>query len=70
MFYKEWYKKDVKSVGDLLDADNAFLDFKTFIGKFDINSVNYVHYYSLKSAIPKQWKDKLKIDKGSVLRNP
>ena len=36
VIYKDWYKKGVKNIGDLMDSNNTFLNKTEFEDKFDI----------------------------------
>ena len=58
IFYKHWYSKGIKFIGDLLDNDGEFLNTEILQIKFDIQ-INFLEYYSLRSAIPRECKQKL-----------
>lgn len=44
MFYKEWYKKSVKIVKDLLHNDGSFLSKSDFEKRFNLNKVCFMQY--------------------------
>lgn len=44
MFYKEWYKKGVKIVKDLLHNDGSFLSKSDFEKRFNLNKVCFMQY--------------------------
>ena len=49
-FYKSWFKAGVKEVKDLLDADQSFMSYTTFMAKYKIQT-NYLEYYKVLSAL-------------------
>ena len=49
-FYKPWFKAGVKEVKDLLDADQNFMSYTTFMAKYKIQT-NYLEYYKVLSAL-------------------
>ena len=38
-FYKPWFKAGVKEVKDLLDADQNFMSYTTFMAKYKIQTI-------------------------------
>lgn len=57
LFWKFWFKKNILSVQDILNADGNFLTFQEFQDKFNIKT-NYLHYFQLIAAIPTDLKRK------------
>ena len=57
LFWKSWFKKNILSVQDILNADGNFLTFLKFQDKFNIKT-NYLHYFQLIAAIPTDLKKK------------
>ena len=57
LFWKSWFKKNILSVQDILNADRNFLTFQEFQDKFNIKT-NYLHYFQLIAAIPTDLKKK------------
>ena len=57
LFWKSWFKKNILSVQDILNADGNFLTFQEFQDKFNIKT-NYFHYFQLIAAIPTDLKKK------------
>jgi len=57
IFYRDWYRLGVKTIEDLL-VNGTFMTYEQFINRYHINT-NYLIYYGLLSAIPRQWKQKL-----------
>jgi hypothetical protein len=55
IFYKEWYRKGIKIIDDLLDENKQFLTFQQFVNKYNVNT-DFVTYYGIIQAIPGQWK--------------
>ena len=58
IFYKHWYRKGIRFIGDIVDNAGEFLNVDILEAKFDIQ-INFLEYYSLRSAIPREWKQKL-----------
>ena len=52
-----WFKKNILSVQDILNADGNILTFQEFQDKFNIKT-NYLHYFQLIAAIPTDLKKK------------
>ena len=65
MVNDEWYKRGCVFVKDLLSEDGTFLSCEAFIEKFSVKC-NFLTYMSIIDAIPKQWKEIIKLDRGSV----
>jgi hypothetical protein len=59
MFYKLWSEKGINSIHDIVDNDGILLTQEGLQNKFDIN-IPTMLFNSLKTAIPKQWKNKIK----------
>ena len=57
LFWKSWFKKNILSIQDILNADGNFLTFQQFQNKFNIKT-NYLHYFQLIAAIPTDLKKK------------
>ena len=54
-----WIKNDIFFVNDLIDETGNFLPYEEFVRKFPVNT-NILDFYGLLSAIPREWKIKLK----------
>ena len=57
LFWKSWFKKNILSIQDILNADGNCLTFQQFQNKFNIKT-NYLHYFQLIAAIPTDLKKK------------
>ena len=57
LFWKSWFKKNILSIQDTLNADGNFLTFQQFQNKLNIKT-NYLHYFQLIAAIPTDLKKK------------
>ena len=57
LFWKSWFKKNILSVQDILNADGNFLTFQELQDKFNIKT-NYLHYFQLIATIPTDLKKK------------
>lgn len=55
LFYSSWYKKGIKFINDLVNENGDFLSHDELNAKFGINAT-FIDVYSLRSAIPRQWK--------------
>ena len=61
VFLQNWHRAGIQHLSSLLnESKNNFLTFNSFQLKFNVKC-NFVQYYSLLSAIPRQWKDLLKV---------
>ena len=54
-----WIKNDIFFVNDLINETGNFLSYEEFVRKFPVNT-NILDFYGLLSAIPREWKIKLK----------
>jgi len=52
---RDWFKREILFVHDVLNADGNFLTLEEFQNKFKIK-VNYLHYFQLIAAIPSDLK--------------
>ena len=59
VFFEKWYTKGILKIGDVIDENNNFLSFESLKRKYAID-INFVNYYGIISAIPRQWKQALK----------
>ena len=59
VFFEKWYSKGILKIGDVIDENNNFLLFESLKRKHTID-INFVNYYGIISAIPRQWKQALK----------
>lgn len=60
IYYKTWNSKGIKYIKDIYDIENnTFYNFNNLKMKYDINSSDYLKYFSLISSIDKQWKIRL-----------
>ena len=51
--YIQWFQKDVKFIKDLISIEKQdFLSYQNFKTKYNLNC-NFLHYYGLIRAIPK-----------------
>jgi hypothetical protein len=57
-FYHDWYKKGVKLITQLFAINGKLLSPDNFFRKYSIpnTNINLLKYYSLRDAIPGQWK--------------
>ena len=53
VIYKDWYKKGVKNIGDLMDSNNTFLNKTDFEDKFDIYNISFLKYHGMISSVSK-----------------
>ena len=61
VFFRNWHHAGTQHLSSLLsESKNNFLTFNSFQLKYNIKC-NFVQYYGLLSAIPRQWKDLLKV---------
>jgi exonuclease III len=60
LFYKLWYDKGIKIIGDIVDHKGELLQPDILEAKYDLNLTNFLEYYSLRQAIPGFWKLTLK----------
>ena len=62
MFYKHLYDKGVCKVSHLFDINGEPLSFSVFLNKFNIVNFDFIRYFGLVSAIPKDWRNSLRIN--------
>ena len=60
VFYPHWYNAGIICLGDLLDPKNNFLSLGDLVIKYNLQKFNYLEYYGLCRAIPRNWKSELK----------
>ena len=61
VFYRNWHLAGIQHFSSLLDdSGKKFLTFENFKNKFNVNC-NFLQFYGLLSAIPRQWKVYLNI---------
>ena len=66
VYYRIWNQVGICKLACIVnDTGNSFLSFKVLVQKFKIKC-NFLHYLSLLSAIPDQWKKSLK-ETGSIM---
>ena len=53
LFNKEWFDKGIRTINDLLDNDGKFLSFESFQNKFGLTRTNFLQFYQVIHAIPK-----------------
>ena len=53
VIYKDWYKKGVENIGDLMDSNNTFLNKTDFEDKFDIYNISFLKYHGMISSVSK-----------------
>ena len=53
LFNKEWFAKGIRTINDLLDNDGKFLSFESFQNKFGFTRTNFLQFYQVIHAIPK-----------------
>jgi hypothetical protein len=69
--WKSWIEKDVKIIHDILDKKGNFYTIKELEQKYNIKC-DMLKYSSLKDAIPKLWRNKLKteeVEQNVILSN-
>ena len=52
-FNKEWFSKGIRTISDLMDSDGRFISFDTFQNKFGLTRTNFLQFYQVVHAIPK-----------------
>jgi exonuclease III len=60
LFYENWYNLGIKKIEDLIDQKGEFLLPEDLEKKFSLGSTPFLEYYSLRQAIPHDWKVILK----------
>ena len=55
IYFKDLHESGLTHLTDLIKEDGSFYSYVELIQTYDVN-LNYLHYYSIMSAIPKQWK--------------
>ena len=61
IWFKQWYIQGVVYVSDLINVEEKrFLTFQEFSGKYNF-TCPFLQYFSIIDAIPKRWKDTLKL---------
>ena len=60
VFYKHWYTKGIKSIGDIVDKNGLLLLPDQIQQKFDLDKIHFLEYYALRNAIPFIWKNTLR----------
>ena len=58
-FNKEWFAKGIRTINDILDNDGKFLCFESFQKKFGLTRTNFLQFYQVIHAIPKNLVSKL-----------
>ena len=53
LFNKEWFDKGIRTINDLLDNDGKFLSFESFQNKFGLKRTNFLQFYQVIHANPK-----------------
>jgi len=66
VFNNKMYNKGIYLVNHLLDVNLNFLSLDEVKKKFDIDNLNFLEYYGIIQAIPKEWKAKLTNFVGST----
>jgi len=62
VFWRDWFKREILFVHDVLTADESFLTLEEFQNKFEIK-VNYLHYFQLIAGIPSDLKRQAMVSK-------
>ena len=52
-FNKEWFAKGIRTINDMLDNDGKFLSFESFQNKFGLTRTDFLQFYQVILAIPK-----------------
>ena len=52
-FNEEWFAKGIRTINDILDNDGKFLSFESFQNKFGLTRTNFLQFYQVIHAIPK-----------------
>ncbi len=60
VFYKQWYRNGIKTIGDLLNKNGTIMTYQHFVNTYNVRP-NVLAYYGILSAIPAQWKHKLNV---------
>jgi hypothetical protein len=60
VFLKEWYKKGIKYVQDLLKDDGSFMSHAELGHKYGVR-INFLQCYQIRAAIPYAWKRMLSV---------
>jgi len=69
VLYKKWLKKGIKCVQDLFDENGNLLTSKDLMSRFNM-SFNILHHLSLVKAIPKHWRNQMKMNVQSQKVDP
>jgi exonuclease III len=56
LFLSECYQKGIMVIGDLLDKSNKINMPDELNREFDLKNINFLDHYSIRKAIPTQWK--------------
>ncbi len=59
VFYKHWYKHGIRMIHDIVDENGLLLPDSQIEEKFGFH-INFLEYYSLRSAIPHDWKQQIR----------
>lgn len=58
--YKEWIEKGIFFINDIIDNVGNLLQEDELCNRYQIRNLNFLTYFSLRSAIPYQWKQTLR----------
>ena len=61
VMYWSWYRKGIKTIDDLCKDEENLLNYEEFCEKYNIN-VKVLSYLGLLNAIPRKWKNLLKVN--------
>ncbi len=64
VYYKTWEKKGIVYVKEILNHNYGFMSHVEITPK--IGETNILHYYSLLSSIPKDWRKILQLDQNDI----
>jgi len=60
LYFKEWIDAGFVRVSDLFDENNMFLTFNEINKKVRKTGKTMIQYYAVKSAVPRNWKKRIK----------
>ena len=52
-FIREGYENGILSIQDLLTTTGQLMSYQEFLNNYQCKKANFLHYYQVKSAIPK-----------------
>ena len=66
-FVKRWFESNMIYIGDLLNDDGSFMTFDQVLQRFD--SGPFLSYFSIVAAIPRQWKETIRLNFDELEKN-